>query len=91
MRITPDDLKNTGLKKVQIRERPSKPATAGNELSAMLLRFNRNRNDDEEKGSESPTLTRTVRGLTIRRTIRRKGSSEKQFRALGAPWQALLK
>ena len=81
MRITAGDLKHTGLKKVGLRKLPTKPAetsTADNELSAMLARFNRNRktseNDDEEddKGSEGgePTLTRTVRGVTIRRTKR---------------------
>ena len=83
MRITPGDLKHTGLKKVGLRKLPTKPAetsTADNELSAMLPRFNRNRNtsendddEDDDKGSEEggePTLTRTVRGVTIRRSKR---------------------
>ena len=82
MRISPGDLKHTGLKKVGLRKLPTKPAetsTADNELSAMLARFNRNRNtsenddEDDDKGSEEggePTLTRTVRGVTIRRSKR---------------------
>ena len=79
MRISPGDLKNTGLKKVQLRKRPSKPAeptAAENELSAMLARFNRNRKtsengeEDGEEGSEDEGRMRrtvSVRGVTIRR------------------------
>ena len=95
MSITPGDLKNTGLKKVQLRQRPSRPAepaTAENELSAMLARFNRNRDpsengdEDEDKGSEvEPAQTRTVRGVTIRRSRkkpRRKGTEKKSTAGL---------
>ena len=82
MRITPDDLKKvTGLKKAQPVCRPSKPAetsTADNELSALLARFNRNTSEDDDKMSEGePTLTRTVRGVTVRKTNRRKSSEKK--------------
>ena len=85
MRITPGELKKiTGLKKVQpVHHGLSKPAetsTTDNELSAMLARFNRNRNtsEDEDKVSEDePAPTRTVRGVTVRKTKRRKALEEK--------------
>ena len=84
VRITSGDLKNSGLKKVQFLQRASKPgeaSTGDNELSTMLARFNRNRNpsgNDDDKGSEGePALTRTVRGVTVRRSKQRKSAETK--------------
>ena len=82
MKISLGELQSPGLKKVQLRPRPSRPAepsTVNNELSSMFAKFNkRNQVDKEEEDNKEPgdrpadvSRTRTYRGVTIRRTKKR--------------------
>jgi len=84
MKISLGDLQSPGLKKVQLRPRPSRPAepsSVNNELSSMFAKFNkRNQVDNEEEEEEEDnredkpaddSRTRTYRGVTIRRTKKR--------------------
>ena len=85
MKISLGDLQSPGLKKVQLRPRPSRPAepsSVNNELSSMFAKFNKrnqvdNEEEEEEDNKESgdkpagDSRTRTYRGVTIRRTKKR--------------------
>ena len=81
MKISLGDLQSPGLKKVQLRPRPSRPAepsSVNNELSSMFAKFNKRNQVDNEEDNKEPgdkpaddSRTRTYRGVTIRRTKKR--------------------
>ena len=98
MKISLGELQSPGLKKVQLRPRPSRPAepsSVNNELSSMFAKFNkRNQVDNDEEEEEdnkeagdrpaNVSRTRTYRGVTIRRTKKRnKTIKQKQEPASG--------
>ena len=92
MKISLGELQSPGLKKVQLRPRPSRPAepsTVNNELSAMFAKFNkRNQVDNEEEEEEhnkepgdkpaDVSRIRTYRGVTIRRTKKRNKTIKRE-------------